>query len=453
MYIYNNAYNESSRLLNSNNIKTDVSPRYNFYLKVFFSILLFLTFLYATHDFFKRDKLLLKFPNLIVKHSPHNDKLPDNELINFDNFINDCPALNESIDNLICPINTYKTKISVKATKNGFWPIGLSWTLLRDEIDLNKDKSYLYSLKNMSMPTPNHSSKICKNYVVELCLYGNYIMFVDTAVDLRDSLYDQEGNDREVSVCNQNVKSGEALELVINEFNCNLDHSTFKPQLEFNHVELSLPSISIASSSIPTSSVPSSSIPTSSVPSSSIPSSSLPSSSLPSSSLPSSSVPSSNYPSSFSPASSIPSSSIPTSSVPSSSIPSSSLPSSSLPSSSLPFSSVPSSSCPSSSPILSPTVIPTAVLDDHDHNDDYVTNQPDESHKKYNDHGKSSRKNSKKHKRYINKNPDDDDDYKNSKRNSENSEPNYPDDKKIESRCEIFGTVLICDNGNNTILL
>ena len=353
MYIYNNAYNESSRLLNSNNIKTDVSRRYTFYLvKIFFSVLFFLTFLYATYDFIKRDTILLKFPDLIDKNYPHNDKLPDSELISSDNFINDCPALHESNDNLMCPINTYRTKISVKATKNGFWPIGLSWTLLRDEIDLNKDKSYLYSLKNMSMPTPNHSSKICKNYVVELCLYGNYVMFVDTTVDPQDSLYDQEGNDREVSVCNQNVKSGEALELVINEYNCNIDQSTFKPQLEFIHAELSLPSKNIAKDTF--------------------------------------------------------------------------------------------------APTLSPTDIPTAVLNDQDdHNDNYVTNQPDDHSKKYNDHGKSHN-NNKKHKRH-NKNSDDDDDYKKkSKRNSENSEPYYIDDKKIESRCEIFGTVLICDNGNNT---
>ena len=94
--------------------------------------------------------------------------------------MNECPvsiSRNSPIATACSDPVAVRAKVSVKATDAGLWPVGMSWTMLKDATDSMEDKAVLYTMSNSSLLSSSFKNR-CTHFVSFLCLRGEYIMYV-----------------------------------------------------------------------------------------------------------------------------------------------------------------------------------------------------------------------------------------------------------------------------------
>ena len=111
------------------------------------------------------------------------------------------------------------TKVTVDSEK-GIWPKGLSWTLLKDAGEDISLKAVLISVDESKFKDCSN----CDKFDVFLCLIGKYVLYTDSLVDTLSS----------VSICNENVAVGEALDFSTDAENCN---SHFDMEHQYDYIE------------------------------------------------------------------------------------------------------------------------------------------------------------------------------------------------------------------------
>ena len=96
------------------------------------------------------------------------------------------------------------TKLTVIGDHNGKWPQGFSWTVLKDGA-LDTDKTFFHTEKGeFDSDLVKGKAIKCRQYVTELCLTGDYVVYANSDDELSAT--------SAVNVCNKEVAAGEALD-------------------------------------------------------------------------------------------------------------------------------------------------------------------------------------------------------------------------------------------------
>ena len=124
----------------------------------------------------------------------------------------------------VCKLNTHSqtkqpcrhstTAFTVLGNEDGRWPVGFSWTVLKDEGEESEDqRSFLHTERGEFDLTKTHGNDVqCKKFVTELCLSGDYIVYANS--DHKDSA------NSAVNVCNKKVVADEALDFSADRVKC-----------------------------------------------------------------------------------------------------------------------------------------------------------------------------------------------------------------------------------------
>ena len=113
------------------------------------------------------------------------------------------------------------TRISVSADPNtGRWPRGFSWTLLQDtgdSADLGKSLLATVSGQGQDHSQGSGGERRCETFVTELCLDGNYVLYVNN--ESSDSA-EVGGQVPELRICDKVLKAGEAFDFTTTDNFC-----------------------------------------------------------------------------------------------------------------------------------------------------------------------------------------------------------------------------------------
>ena len=129
-----------------------------------------------------------------------------------------------------CPYKT--TRFIVDGNENGCWPIGFSWTVLKDPGDTESgEKTFLYSEKGKFDVSSKATEKIkCKKFVTELCLAGNYVVYANSE--------NPSSIASSVNVCDKKVIVDEALDFSTDHVRCVSSQYELDPK-RFTYDEMS----------------------------------------------------------------------------------------------------------------------------------------------------------------------------------------------------------------------
>jgi hypothetical protein len=131
----------------------------------------------------KKDEEKATFGHPGVGH-PNRHKKPDkNAIPAWDGFHDICTLNSNANVQKRCPHST--TKLVVGGDDDGKWPVGFSWTLLKESLDgKNHERSFLHSEKGNFDDAKLVKGKElkCRHYVTELCLAGDYIVYANSGM-------------------------------------------------------------------------------------------------------------------------------------------------------------------------------------------------------------------------------------------------------------------------------